>query len=218
MIVTPNPENNLPSADPTTLDAIRDGDSEAFEALVSELTPGLRGLARTYVTNALAEEVVQETWAAVVKSLDSFEGRSSLKTWIYRIMLNKVRTLAGREARIVPFAALGLGDDGVSPSVEPERFGDRLLTGGDWGIPPTPWSATPSEELENDEVLDRGRDAIAELPGSQREVVELSDVQQLPPAVVCDALGISAVNQRVLLHRGRASVRNKLEKYYDTAA
>lgn len=218
MIVTPNPENNLPSADPTTLDAIRDGDSEAFEALVSELTPGLRGLARTYVTNALAEEVVQETWAAVVKSLDSFEGRSSLKTWIYRIMLNKVRTLAGREARIVPFAALGLGDDGVSPSVEPERFGDRLLTGGDWVIPPTAWSDTPSEELENDEVLDLVRDAIAELPGSQREVVELSDVQQLPPAVVCDALGISAVNQRVLLHRGRASVRNKLEKYYDTAA
>ena len=218
MIVTPNPENNLPSADPTTLDAIRDGDSEAFEALVSELTPGLRGLAQTYVTNALAEEVVQETWAAVVKSLDSFEGRSSLKTWIYRIMLNKVRTLAGREARIVPFAALGLGDDGVSPSVEPERFGDRLLTGGDWVIPPTPWSDTPSEELENDEVLDLVRDAIAELPGSQREVVELSDVQQLPPAVVCDALGISAVNQRVLLHRGRASVRNKLEKYYDTAA
>lgn len=218
MIVTPNPENNLPSADPTTLDAIRDGDSEAFEALVSELTPGLRGLAQTYVTNALAEEVVQETWAAVVKSLDSFEGRSSLKTWIYRIMLNKVRTLAGREARIVPFAALGLGDDGVSPSVEPERFGDRLLTGGDWVIPPTAWSDTPSEELENDEVLDLVRDAIAELPGSQREVVELSDVQQLPPAVVCDALGISAVNQRVLLHRGRASVRNKLEKYYDTAA
>ena len=218
MIVTPNPENNLPSADPTKLDAIRDGDSEAFEALVSELTPGLRGLARTYVTNALAEEVVQETWAAVVKSLDSFEGRSSLKTWIYRIMLNKVRTLAGREARIVPFAALGLGDDGVSPSVEPERFGDRLLTGGDWVIPPTAWSDTPSEELENDEVLDLVRDAIAELPGSQREVVELSDVQQLPPAVVCDALGISAVNQRVLLHRGRASVRNKLEKYYDTAA
>ena len=133
-------------------------------------------------------------------------------------MLNKVRTLAGREARIVPFAALGLGDDGVSPSVEPERFGDRLLTGGDWVIPPTAWSDTPSEELENDEVLDLVRDAIAELPGSQREVVELSDVQQLPPAVVCDALGISAVNQRVLLHRGRASVRNKLEKYYDTAA
>lgn len=218
MIVTPNPENLLPSADPRTLDAIRSGDSDVFEALVTELTPGLRGLARTYVTNALAEEVVQETWAAVVRSIDSFEGRSSLKTWIYRILLNKVRTLAGRESKIVPFAALGLGEDGVSPSVEPERFGDRMLQGGDWVIPPTEWTNTPSEELEQGEVLDLVRDAIEDLPGSQRDVVQLSDVQQWPAADVCDALGISAVNQRVLLHRGRASVRNKLEDYFDTAA
>ena len=142
MIVTPKSGNLLPSSDPATLEAIRGGDSDAFEALVAELTPGLRGLARTYVTNALAEEVVQETWSAVVASLDSFEGRSSLKTWIYRILLNKVRTLAGREARIVPFAALGLGEDGVSPAVEPERFGDRLLTDGDWVLPPTEWTDT----------------------------------------------------------------------------
>ncbi len=218
MIVTPNQENLLPRADPTRIEAIRAGDSEAFEALVAELTPGLRGLARTYVTNALAEEVVQETWAAVVKSIDSFEGRSSLKTWIYRILLNKVRTLAGRESRIVPFAALGLAEDGVSPAVEPERFGDRLLSDGDWVIPPTEWSNTPAERLETDEVLGLVREAIDELPESQREVVELRDVQQLPPADVCEALGITSVNQRVLLHRGRANVRNKLEDYYGVAA
>ena len=218
MGVTPNIENPLPSSDPTTLDAIRGGDNAAFEALVAELTPGLRGLARTYVANALAEEVVQETWAAVVKSLDSFEGRSSLKTWIYRIMLNKVRTLAGREAKIVPFAALGLAEDGAMPSVEPERFGDRILQGSDWVLPPTPWTDTPSEELESNEVLSIVRDAIEELPGSQREVVQLRDVQQWPAADVCEALGITAVNQRVLLHRARASVRSKVEEYYDTAA
>lgn len=218
MVVTPNTENLLPSSDPATLDAIRGGDNVAFEALVTELTPGLRGVARTYVTNALAEEVVQETWAAVVKSLDSFEGRSSLKTWIYRIMLNKVRTLAGREARIVPFAALGLAEDGASPAVEPERFGDRILQGSDWVLPPTPWSDMPSEKLESNEVISVVRDAIEELPGSQREVVQLRDVQQWPAADVCDALGITAVNQRVLLHRARASVRTKVEQYYDAAA
>ena len=173
MIVTPKSEKNLPSADSGILDAIRAGDTEAFEALVTELTPGLRGLARTYVSNALAEEVVQETWAAVVRSLDSFEGRSSLRTWIYRILLNKVRTLAGREARIVPFASLGLGEDGVSPSVEPERFGDRLLQDGDWVVPPTEWSDAPAEELENDEVLDLVRHAIDELPESQLSLIHI---------------------------------------------
>jgi len=218
MVVTPNSEKSLPSSNPATLDAIRSGDTEAFEALVTELTPGLRGLARTYVTNALAEEVVQETWAAVVNSLDSFEGRASLKTWIYRILLNKVRTLAGREARIVPFAALGLSEGSVSPAVEPERFGDRLLAQGDWVIPPTEWSDTPFEELENDEILELVREAIDDLPPSQREVVEMRDVQRMPAADVAEALGITSVNQRVLLHRGRAAVRNKLEGYYDTAA
>ena len=218
MIVTPKSEKNLPSADSGILDAIRAGDTEAFEALVTELTPGLRGLARTYVSNALAEEVVQETWAAVVRSLDSFEGRSSLRTWIYRILLNKVRTLAGREARIVPFASLGLGEDGVSPSVEPERFGDRLLQDGDWVVPPTEWSDAPAEELENDEVLDLVRHAIDELPESQREVMQLRDVEQWRADDVCEALGISSVNQRVLLHRGRAAVRSKLEDYYAVAA
>lgn len=217
MVVTGNVDKSDQSATPDTLSAIRAGDEEAFEALVNELTPGLRGLARTYVTNALAEEVVQETWAAVVKSLDSFEGRSSLKTWIYRILLNKVRTLAGRESRIVPFAALGLAEDGASPAVEPERFGDRLLQDGDWVMPPTEWTNAPSEELEAEEVLALVRDAIDDLPGSQREVVELRDVQQWPATDVCEALGISAVNQRVLLHRARAAVRSKLEDYYAAA-
>ena len=218
MVVTENPENLSPSVNPATLDAIRGGDDQVFEALVSELTPGLRGLARTYVSNALAEEVVQETWTAVVASLDSFEGRSSLKTWIYRILLNKVRTLAGRESKIVPFAALGLAEDGVSPAVEPERFGDRMLRGGDWVLPPTEWTNVPSEGLESEEVLDVVRQAIDGLPESQREVVQLRDVQQWPADDVCEALGISSVNQRVLLHRARASVRSKLEDYYDVAA
>lgn len=221
MVVTANTQesgDSLPSSDPNTLEAIRNGDTQVFEALVAELTPGLRGLARTYVSNALAEEVVQEAWASVVTSLDTFEGRSSLKTWIYRIVLNKVRTLATRESKIVPFAALGLADDGASPAVEPERFGDRMLQGGDWVLPPTEWSDAPSENIESGEVLDLVRKAIEELPESQREVMQLRDVQQWPANDVCEALGISSVNQRVLLHRARSSVRSKLEEYYDVAA
>ena len=105
--------------DAETVAALRAGDAAAFTAVVSELNPGLIRLASTYVPDALAEEIVQETWAAVIRSIDSFEERSSLKTWIYRIMLNKVRTLARREAKIVPFAALGRAGDGDHPAVDP---------------------------------------------------------------------------------------------------
>lgn len=186
--------------------ALRAGDAEAFRALVEELHPGLVRLASTYVPRALAEEVVQETWAAVIKSIDSFAQRSALKTWIYRIMLNKVRTLAAREAKILPFAAMGrAGDDA---QLVPE-----LLESGHWTASPTPWPTEPGDVLERAEALEMIEKAIAELPTAQREVVELRDVQGWSAAETCNALGISAVNQRVLLHRGRVALRAKLEEY-----
>ena len=212
MVVTADVSNNAASSPEATLDALRAGDAETFRRVVADLNPGLTRLAQTYVSAALAEEVVQETWASVIQALDSFEGRSSLKTWVYRIMLNKVRTLAGRESKIIPFAAMArTGDDGER--VLPERVARQLETTGFWSAQPELWHLLPAEALERDEVLMMILEAIEMLPGAQREVVQLRDLEGWPALDVANALGISAVNQRVLLHRGRTAVRNKLEEY-----
>lgn len=199
-------------SDAEVVDALRAGDAETFRDVVTDLTPGLTRLARTYVPQALADEIVQETWAAVVSSIDRFEQRSSLKTWIYRILLNKVRTLAKRESKIVPFASMGNSRDSDAEIVDAERFAhpDRP---GHWLGPPTSWDLLPAERVESDETLEMIRAAIVRLPESQREVVELRDVQGWTADEVCNTLGISSVNQRVLLHRGRSAVRAMLEEY-----
>ena len=184
-----------------------------FRRVVSELNPGLTRLAQTYVPASLADEVVQETWAAVIESLDSFEGRASLKTWIYRIMLNKVRTLAKRESKIIPFAAMGHAREDDGAGADADHLADKLLSSGFWPAASAPWHRLPAERLESEEVLMMILDAIAALPGAQREVVELRDVQGWPAKEVCQALGISSANQRVLLHRGRSAVRMMLEEY-----
>lgn len=215
MVVTEiPPENPNPGRRPDAelVEALRRGDSDAFRDLVTDLNPGLTRLARTYVTEALADEVVQETWAAVVRSIDTFQGRSSIKTWIYRIMMNKVRTLAGRESKIVPFASLGRGGDN-GDVVDLERMDDAVLGPGFWSESPAPWHQLPAERLESEEVLMMIREAIDALPPAQREVVELRDVQGWPAPEVCATLGISSANQRVLLHRGRAAIRAMLEEY-----
>ncbi len=200
------------TSDSDTVAALRTGDEDAFRTVVTALNPGLTRLARTYVTQALAEEVVQETWAAVIRSIDQFEERSSLTTWIYRIMLNKVRTLAPREAKILPFAAMGHTSDGQHQSVDPDRL---MAEGhpGHWTTPPLAWQRLPDEQLEADETLKTITDAIKQLPPAQQEVVTLRDVQGWTADEVCNTLGISSVNQRVLLHRGRTTLRTVLEEY-----
>ena len=200
------------TSDSDTVAALRTGDEDAFRTVVTALNPGLTRLARTYVTQALAEEVVQETWAAVIISIDQFEERSSLTTWIYRIMLNKVRTLAPREAKILPFAAMGHTSDGQHQSVDPDRL---MAEGhpGHWTTPPLAWQRLPDEQLEADETLKTITDAIKQLPPAQQEVVTLRDVQGWTADEVCNTLGISSVNQRVLLHRGRTTLRTVLEEY-----
>ena len=200
------------TSDSDTVAALRTGDEDAFRTVVTALNPGLTRLARTYVTQALAEEVVQETWAAVIRSIDEFEERSSLTTWIYRIMLNKVRTLAPREAKILPFAAMGHTSDGQHQSVDPDRL---MAEGhpGHWTTPPLAWQRLPDEQLEADETLKTITDAIKQLPPAQQEVVTLRDVQGWTADEVCNTLGISSVNQRVLLHRGRTTLRTVLEEY-----
>lgn len=203
------------TSDTDTIAGLRAGDEATFRAVVAELNPGLIRLARTYVTEALAEEVVQETWASVVRAIDTFEERSSLKTWIYRIMLNKVRTLAPREAKIVPFAAMGNSADGNHQVVDPERL-MRQGSPGHWTKPPPQWQL-PAEHLEAREAIEMITEAITQLPPAQREVVELRDIQGWTADEVCNTLGISSVNQRVLLHRGRATLRTMLEKYFNDA-
>ncbi len=199
--------------DTDTIAGLRAGDHEVFSALVNELTPGLTRLARTYVSDAIADEVVQETWMSVVRSVGTFEGRSALKTWIYRIMLNKVRTTAVREAKIVPFTAVGPQSDGRQPAVDPDRLIHPSLGHGYWPEAPPAWDSLPVERLETLETAKRVEEAVLALPSAQREVVALRDIEGWSAEEVCNALGISSVNQRVLLHRGRVAVRAVLEDY-----
>ncbi len=202
--------------DSDTVAALRARDEDAFRTVVAELTPGLIRLARHYVSEALAEEVAQETWMAVICSIDRFEGRSSLKTWIYRIMLNKVRTLAPREAKVVPFAALGHTRDDTLHAVDPERL-MRKGAPGHWTQPPQQWQRLPAEVLEAQETLEKITEAVARLPPAQQEVVELRDIRGWTAEEVCHTLDISSVNQRVLLHRGRTALRNMLGEYFNDA-
>jgi RNA polymerase sigma-70 factor (ECF subfamily) len=202
----------LPPDHPDTevVAALRGGDADRFDDLVRDLTPGMVRIARMYVSGALADDVVQDTWLAVIDAIDTFEGRSSLKTWIYRILLNKVRTLASREARAVPVSSLGADHDPAGPRLE---LVHEKLGPGYWPAPPEPWETLGPERLERNEILDRIAEAIEALPTAQREVVELRDVQGWSASDTADLLGITDVNQRVLLHRGRRAIRNALEEY-----
>ena len=198
------------------LRALRDGDERAFEALVDAYTPSMLRLARSYVpSQALAEEVVQEGWLGVLRGLDRFEGRASLKTWIFRIVANTAMARGVRERRSVPFSALAPDGDVHAPSVDPDRFfpSDRSRHPGHWSLGPTPWQL-PEEGLLAGETRDVIRRAIDDLPASQRAVVTLRDIEGWPPEEVCEALELTDANQRVLLHRGRTKVRGALERYF----
>ena len=194
---------------------LRAGEDAAFMELVERYGMALLGVARMYVKDrAAAEEVVQETWLAVLQGIDRFEGRSSLKTWIFRILANRAKTRGQRESRTVPFSAVAAADEAASePSVEPERFfGRDSETPFAWAAPPVGW---PEDKVLAREALDVVRMAIDALPDAQREVIRLRDVEGWSAEEVADALEISDVNQRVLLHRARSRVREALESYLD---
>jgi RNA polymerase sigma-70 factor, ECF subfamily len=196
--------------------ALKRGDERAFAALIDDLGSSLLRVAMGYVSSrAVAEEVVQETWLGVVRGLDRFEGRSSLKTWIFRILTNTAVTRGARERRIVPFSSLA--DDDGEP-LDPDRFlpSDHERYPDHWALGPTPWE-TPEQGLLSAETREVVMAAIEELPPAQRTVVTLRDVEGWPTGEVCDALEISEGNQRVLLHRARTKVRAALERYYDAA-
>jgi RNA polymerase sigma-70 factor (ECF subfamily) len=205
----------LPS-DAELIAALRRGDEGAFKALVEEHSPFLLRLAMMHVpSKAIAEEVVQDTWLGVLKGLDRFEGRSSLRTWIASILLNNARTRGQREGRIVPFALLRRRyEEGHGPSLDPDRFqGRRGELPGWWARPPAAWES-PEAQLAADETRRVLIEAIRGLPPRQREVITLRDVNGWPSEDVCNALDLSETNQRVLLHRARSKVRAALESHF----
>jgi RNA polymerase sigma-70 factor (ECF subfamily) len=205
--------------DEELLALLRGGDEGAFMELVDRYGPLMLRIALSHVSSrAVAEEVVQEAWLGVLKALGRFEGRSSLKTWIMRIVTNQARTRGARERRSVPLSALAPQDG--EPAVEPSRFrpSDDPMYPGGWMIPPQSWAGLPEERLLAGETLQLVRDAIGRLPPRQQEVILLRDVEGWEPEEVSDALGVTAGNQRVLLHRARAKVRNQLEDYLGASA
>jgi RNA polymerase sigma-70 factor, ECF subfamily len=194
---------------------LRDGDERAFEQLVESFYPSMLAVAQGYVrTRAGADEVVQEAWVGVLKGLSRFEGRSSLRTWVLQIVANIARTRAVREARSLPFSSFDV-DDGER-SVDADRFrGPDDPFPGHWKSYPTDWRTLPEQRLSSAETLARVRTAIEELPDAQRAVITMRDVTGCSSEEVCETLGLSEGNQRVLLHRARARVRARLEAYLD---
>ena len=210
----------LGEAEAKLVDQLRAGDAEAFARIVQEWSPSMLRLARSHVsTDASAEELVQETWLAVIRGLAGFEGRSSLRTWVFRILSNQAKTRGVREARTVPWSSLAVDEDG--PTVDPDRFRGAADTWpGGWtpAGAPGPWEPTPESSVIAGEIRGLLRTALQHLPERQRVVVTLRDVHGLTSDEVCDVLGLSAENQRVLLHRGRARLRASLEDYYHESA
>ena len=196
--------------------ALRAGDEAAFAQLVRMYQASLLRVAQIYVANrSVAEEVVQETWLAVLNGIDRFEGRSSLKTWIFRILANTAKTRAQREGRTIPFSALQDPERVPEPAVDADRFKgpEHPRWPGHWAAPPADWRRIPDERLVATETRELLGEAIEALPPAQRAVISLRDVEGWSADEVCNALGLTETNQRVLLHRARSKVRQALEDY-----
>ena len=175
----------------------------------------MKRVARGYVaSDAVAEEIVQETWMAIVTGIERFEGRSALGTWIFSILTNQAKNHSARERRAVPFSSV-TPRDAEEPAVDPDRFQkDDEAWPGHWATPPRPWQK-PERRLLSLEARERLKEALAQLPDRQRLIVGLRDVDGHSAEEVCDLLGLSQENQRVLLHRGRSRLRAVLEEYFD---
>jgi RNA polymerase sigma-70 factor, ECF subfamily len=207
-------------ADADLVEALRRGDEAAFVTLVERYHTALVRLATTFVRDqSLAEEAAQDTWLGVLRGVDRFEGRSSLKTWIFSILINRAKTHGQRASRSVPFSALSLFDAGPDePAVDPARFNsaDHRWPGG-WSSAPVGWGDSPEEALVSAETRERVENTIDTLPPGQRAVITLRDVEGLTSEEVCSVLEISETNQRVLLHRARSRVRREVERYFEEA-
>jgi RNA polymerase sigma-70 factor, ECF subfamily len=195
------PAMEPPESDEALLRGLRAGDEQAFGTLVDRYYGSMIRLALSFVrSRAVAEEVVQDTWLAMLRGLGAFQGRSSLKTWLFSILVNRARTTGAREARSVPVADAG-------PVVDASRFGPS----GAWAEPPEHWIEEAESRVDAEKLRHLLRTAIDALPARQREVVLLRDVEELTSTEVCEVLAISEANQRVLLHRGRGKLRQAIE-------
>jgi RNA polymerase sigma-70 factor, ECF subfamily len=209
------PADQVMTRDEVAVEAFRARDESAIRALYEQHVPIMRRMARNYVrSEAIAEEVVQETWLAVLSGIDRFQGRATLSTWIYSILINQAKTHSVRENRMLPFSALGRGEDD-EPAVDPGRFQpDSEAWPGHWATPPRPWHK-PERRLLSLETREQLKRALADLPERQRTIVALRDVDGLSSDEVCQRLALSPENQRVLLHRGRSRLCAALEEYLD---
>lgn len=205
-------ETEQASHDAALIEGLRAGEEAAFAELMRLYGAGMLRVAQMYVpSRAIAEDVVQEAWLGVLKGIARFEGRSSLKTWLFRIVANTAKTRGVREARSIPFSSLG-GGGADEPAVDPDRFlGDGERYPGHWAVPPQSWA--PEGRLLAQEAMEVIEREIDRLPAAQRAVITMRDVQGFSSEEVCNALDLTETNQRVLLHRARAKVRNALEEY-----
>jgi RNA polymerase sigma-70 factor (ECF subfamily) len=199
------------------IERLQNGDEGAFALLVNRHYNSLLRLAMFYVPNrAVAEEVVQETWIGVLQGIGRFEGRSSLKTWIFSILTHRAKTRGQQEGRHLSFSSFVRTECATSEqALEPERFlpANHAHWPYHWSAPPESWQS-PEKQLLTQETQAHLREAIAALPATQREVIRLRDIEQWSSEEVCNVLGISETNQRVLLHRARSRVRRSLESYF----
>jgi RNA polymerase sigma-70 factor, ECF subfamily len=205
----------LSADDMRIVDALKKKDEAVFMELVERYRPAMLQIALAYTSSrAVAEEIVQDTWLAVLEGLDRFQGRSSLKTWIFGILMNVARRRGQRESRSVSFSSLE-PTAASEPAVDRHGFEDATgLHPGGWTSFPASWAAIPEAQLLSNETLEHVRDAIQALPANQRQVIALRDLNGMSPAEACNVLGISETNQRVLLHRARSKVRSALERYF----
>lgn len=181
---------------------LRAGDETAFADLVERYHPQLIRVASAYVTpTELAEDVAQETWLAMLNGLDKFQARSSLRTWLYQICVNRARSIGAREHRTVPV-------EHIEPALDAEQFSPT----GAWTSPPTPWPDSIANAADDAAMVETIRRAITELPPMQRLVVTMRDIDGLTSRQVCQVLSISEANQRVLLHRGRDHIRHGINE------
>jgi RNA polymerase sigma-70 factor (ECF subfamily) len=208
------PQERGDDAEAGLIAALRSGDEQAFARVVDRYHTSMVRVARIYVSSReAAEDVVQDAWLGIVKGLGGFEGRSSLKTWMFRIVINKAMTSGSRAARSVPFSALGPDE----PTVDPSRFLDNGRWVGFWSSAPSA-ADLPERVVLSQEARAMVDEALATLPANQRLVITLRDVQGFNAAETCDLLGVSEANQRVLLHRARGKVREALEDYVGNQA
>lgn len=203
--------------DRALIDGLRRRDETAFVTLLACYQGPLLRLAMAHVpSRTVAEEVVQETWIGVLHGIDRFEGRCSLKTWIFTILTNQAKRRGARERRSLPFSSFAADDEAAEPAVDPDRFrpaGDQWP--GGWKMFPRPWEPSPEDGMVAAETRERIEATIAGLPAAQRQVIILRDIEGCAADEVCAILRLTEGNQRVLLHRARSKVRRALEAYYD---